>query len=117
MASEMAAQEAALQSSVVGASGEEAEHQRCMKINQQWNEQVAKEREVRLAKEREAKMEQILTELQQEETQKTQRMAEIKQLIAAEKVCYFTVPKLCQSGPYGMPKHMLRVDNSFTVFH
>jgi uncharacterized protein YaiL (DUF2058 family) len=91
MTSELAAQEAAVQKSVVGASGEEAEHQRCMKINQQWNEQVAKEREARLAKEREVKMEQILTELQQEETEKTQRMAEIKQLIAAEKVCYSSV--------------------------
>lgn len=86
MASEMAAQEDAVQKSVVGAAGEEAEHQRCMKINQQWNEQVAKERDARLVHEREAKTEQILTELQQEEAEKTQRKAEIKQMIAAEKV-------------------------------
>jgi len=86
MVSEKQAQEAAALKAVEGASGEEAEHQRCLQINQQWNEEVAKQREVRLAKEREARMEQILADLQQHELETAKRAAEVKQMVAREKV-------------------------------
>ncbi|CAB3369323.1 Hypothetical predicted protein [Cloeon dipterum] len=84
-AEELKRQEAVTAAAVAGATGEEAEFQRCLQINEEWNKKVAAERQVRLAAEKAKLTDKILTDLEQDELQKSKRMAEIQQMVEREK--------------------------------
>ncbi|XP_069669081.1 small ribosomal subunit protein mS26 [Periplaneta americana] len=64
---------------------EEEEHQRCMKVNEEWNRQVALIREKRLLQEQEAKRELILAQMTAFEEDQKKRMEEVEQIVREEK--------------------------------
>ncbi|XP_059485217.1 small ribosomal subunit protein mS26 [Neocloeon triangulifer] len=85
LAEDLKQQETAAAAAVAGSSGEEAEFARCLQINDEWNKQVAAQREKRLAAEKEKLTEKILTDLEKDELERSQRKAEILQMVALEK--------------------------------
>lgn len=68
------------------ADKEEALWTKCIDINENWNAEVAIAREERLAKEREARRENILAQLIEKEEEKKRKFEEIEQIIRLEKV-------------------------------
>lgn len=57
-----------------------------MDINDNWNAEVALEREQRLANEREARREEILAQLIEKEEEKKKKLEAIEEIIRLEKV-------------------------------
>lgn len=57
-----------------------------MDINDNWNAEVAVEREQRLANEREARREEILAQLIEKEEEKKKKLEAIEEIIRLEKV-------------------------------
>jgi len=59
---------------------------KCMDLNDNWNAEVATEREQRLANEREAKREEILAQLIEKEEDKKKKLEVVEEIIRLEKV-------------------------------
>lgn len=68
------------------ANKEEVLWAKCMDINDNWNAEVALEREQRLANEREARREDILAQLIEKEENKKKKLAAVEEIIRLEKV-------------------------------
>jgi small subunit ribosomal protein S26 len=64
---------------------EEAEFQRCKSINDQWNFEISKVRDARLAAENEKRREHIEQRLELKATRVEQKMAEIEQRVKEQK--------------------------------
>ncbi|XP_022168143.1 probable 28S ribosomal protein S26, mitochondrial [Myzus persicae] len=67
------------------ANKEEVLWAKCMDINDNWNAEVALEREQRLANEREARREDILAQLIEKEENKKKKLAAVEEIIRLEK--------------------------------
>lgn len=67
------------------ANKEEQLWAKCMDINDNWNAEVAVEREQRLANEREARREEILAQLIEKEEEKKKKLEAIEEIIRLEK--------------------------------
>lgn len=68
------------------ANKEEILWAKCMDINDNWNAEVAIEREQRLANEREVRREEILAQLIEKEENKKKRLEVVEEIIRLEKV-------------------------------
>lgn len=71
------------------ANKEEMLWAQCMDVNDNWNAEVALDREQRLANEREARREEILAQLIEKEEEKKKKLEVIEEIIRLEKV--FTI--------------------------
>lgn len=65
---------------------EEAIWAKCIDINENWNAEVALDREERLTKKREIERENILAQLIEKEKNKKQKLEEIEEIVRLEKV-------------------------------
>lgn len=68
------------------ANKEEMLWAKCMDINDNWNAEVALDREQRLTNEREARREEILAQLIEKEEEKKKKLEAIEEIIRLEKV-------------------------------
>lgn len=65
---------------------EEAEFQRCLQMNEKWNQEIGAIREQRLAKERHERVEHIRERLRVSQEREEERMEQIEALVKKEKV-------------------------------
>jgi small subunit ribosomal protein S26 len=66
----------------------EAEHQKCLKENEEWNKEVALLREQRLLQMQEARRESILAKLVASEERQKEQREKAEQMVREEKVMY-----------------------------
>lgn len=76
---------------VLTAEQEEAEFQRCLQLNDKWNQEIALIREQRLAKERQEKIQYVQERLRAAEEREEERMEQIEELVRKEKVAITTI--------------------------